>query len=56
MAEKNCAAGLHVFLELLERIGYSGWVICEEESQEAYSDQKGAVFRNREYLKSLGYH
>jgi inosose dehydratase len=56
---KRMGAGVCDFkavLELLERIGYSGWVICEEESQEAYSDQKGAVFRNREYLKSLGYY
>ena len=42
-------------LELLEAIGYEGWVIAEEESEEAGKDQSNAVIRNRQYLSSLGY-
>ncbi len=42
-------------LELFEDIGYTGWVIGEEESDEARKDQKSAVTENRRYLKSLGY-
>lgn len=42
-------------LELLESIGYGGWVIGEEESDEAWADQKGSVSKNRQYLTSLGY-
>ncbi len=42
-------------LQLLEDIGYSGWVIGEEESDEARIDQKDAVVGNRKYLKTAGY-
>ena len=42
-------------LELLESIGYEGWVIGEEESDEARADQKAGVTKNRQYLKTLGY-
>ena len=42
-------------LELLESIGYDGWVIGEEESDEARINQKDGVTKNRQYLKSLGY-
>ena len=42
-------------LKLLESIGYDGWIIGEEESDEAQADQKGSVTKNRQYLKSLGY-
>jgi hypothetical protein len=42
-------------LELLESIGYEGWVIAEEESNDARLDQKTSVLKNRQYLKSLGY-
>jgi len=42
-------------LALFEEIGYTGWVIGEEESAEAREDQKKAVTENRQYLKSLGY-
>ena len=42
-------------LQSLEDAGYSGWVIGEEESEEAWNDQKKSVSENRRYLKSLGY-
>ncbi len=42
-------------LRLLESIGYSGWIIAEEESDEARGDQANAVKTNRTYLRSLGY-
>ncbi len=42
-------------LELFESTGYTGWVIGEEESNEARKDQKKAVTENRRYLRSLGY-
>ncbi len=42
-------------LKLLEDIGYNGWVIGEEESDDARFDQITAVSQNRTYLKSLGY-
>jgi inosose dehydratase len=42
-------------LRFLEEIGYRGWIIAEEESEEAERDQRGAVTKNREYLKSLGH-
>jgi sugar phosphate isomerase/epimerase len=42
-------------LLLLEEIDYEGWIIAEEESDEALKDQLSAVSKNRHYLKSLGY-
>jgi sugar phosphate isomerase/epimerase len=42
-------------LQFLEKIGYTGWVIGEEESDDACKDQVAAVTKNRAYLKSLGY-
>jgi sugar phosphate isomerase/epimerase len=42
-------------LRFLEEIGYAGWIVAEEESEEAEKDQRGAVSKNREFLKSLGY-
>lgn len=42
-------------LALLEDMRYDGWVIAEEESDEARTDQKAAVTENRLYLESLGY-
>jgi len=42
-------------LALLEDMRYDGWVIAEEESDEARADQKAAVTENRLYLESLGY-
>lgn len=41
--------------KLLESAGYDGWVVAEEESEEARRDGVGAIKRNREYLRSLGY-
>ena len=48
--------GVAGVLNLLEKeIGYSGWIVAEEESAEAWSDPIGAIRWNRGYLKSLGY-
>lgn len=41
-------------LKLLENIGYKGWIIAEEESEEARNDQTALITANRIYLKSLG--
>jgi sugar phosphate isomerase/epimerase len=40
---------------LAGELGYSGWVVGEEESAEARKDQIGAIRWNRDYLRSLGY-
>lgn len=42
-------------LRLLEEKGYVGWVVAEEESEEARRDGLTAIRRNREYLRGLGY-
>ena len=42
-------------LRLLEELGYEGWVMAEEESEAAGKDPAGAVKKNRQYLKTLGY-
>jgi sugar phosphate isomerase/epimerase len=42
-------------LAFLEETGYGGWVVAEEESDDAGRDPGGAVAKNRAYLKSLGY-
>lgn len=42
-------------LTLLEKGGYIGWAIAEEESNGAWKDQKRAITENRQYLGSLGY-
>lgn len=41
--------------EILEQAEYSGWVICEEESEDARRNQVEAINKNRKQLKSLGY-
>jgi sugar phosphate isomerase/epimerase len=40
---------------LLESAGYQGWVVGEEESEEAWRDGRGAIRKNRAYLHTLGY-
>ena len=40
---------------ILEHAEYSGWVICEEESEDARRNQVEAINKNRKQLKSLGY-
>jgi sugar phosphate isomerase/epimerase len=40
--------------DFLRETGYTGWVVAEEESAAAYSDQAGAILVNRAYLRSLG--
>ena len=43
-------------LALLEQeVGYSGWIVGEEEFADARHDQIGAIVGNREYLRSIGY-
>ena len=39
---------------LLESVGYSGWVVAEEESEAARQDGIAAIRKNRSYLRSLG--
>lgn len=39
---------------LLAEAGYSGWVVCEEESALAREDGVAAIRHNRGYLRSLG--
>ena len=36
-------------------VGYSGWIVGEEESKDAWSDPIGAIEWNRRFLKTLGY-
>jgi inosose dehydratase len=42
-------------LGLLESAGYDGWVVAEEESEDARRDGAAAIRRNRAFLKSIGY-
>jgi inosose dehydratase len=44
-----------VVVQFLEEIGYTGWIIAEEESDDAFHDQRAAIVKNRNYLRSLGY-
>ena len=39
----------------LEETGYAGWVVIEEESDEARQDPAAAVSANRRFLRSIGY-
>jgi inosose dehydratase len=41
-------------IKLLAEAGYKGWIIGEEESDDARRDQKSAVTKNMQYLKSIG--
>jgi len=41
-------------LALLESSGYKGWIVAEEESDEARQDGIAAVRKNRSYLRSVG--
>ena len=42
-------------LGFLKESGYSGWIVGEEESDQAFKDQFEAIKGNREYLKKLGF-
>jgi sugar phosphate isomerase/epimerase len=42
-------------MRFLEEIGYGGWIIGEEESPEAFQDQRAAIEKNRRYLRTIGY-
>jgi inosose dehydratase len=42
-------------LELLESAGFGGWVVAEEESEDAGRDGAAAIRKNRAFLKSIGY-
>ena len=44
---------LLAFLE--DDLGYSAWIVGEEESSEARQDQMAAIRWNRDYLRSLGH-
>jgi inosose dehydratase len=47
---------IRAVLELLTGVvGYSGWIVGEEESKDAWSDPIGAIEWNRRYLKTLGH-
>lgn len=47
--------GFPAVLKLLEELGYSGWVMAEEESAQAGKNPAKAVKKNRQYLRGLGY-
>jgi inosose dehydratase len=49
------ACDIPAVMRLLTGIGYTGWVIAEEESDEAAADPKGGISGNRAYLRSLGF-
>ena len=42
-------------MALLESVDYNGWVVCEEESEEARQDGQSAIRKNRSYLQSIDY-
>lgn len=42
-------------MDLLESAGYRGWVVTEEESEDARRDGIAAIQKNRAYLRSIGY-
>jgi sugar phosphate isomerase/epimerase len=42
-------------LNLLEDVDFAGWVVCEEESDEAWKDQQRSIVENRKYIATLGY-
>lgn len=41
-------------VDLLRVDGYDGWIVAEEESEEARHDGVSAIRKNRQYLQSLG--
>jgi inosose dehydratase len=42
-------------LTLLQSSGYKGWIVAEEESEEARRDGVAAIHKNRRYLSSLAH-
>jgi inosose dehydratase len=40
--------------DFLRETGYTGWIVAEEESDAAFSDQAAAIRGNRTYLRGLG--
>jgi sugar phosphate isomerase/epimerase len=40
---------------LQNEVGYSGWIVAEEESADAWKDPVRAIRWNRDYLRSLGH-
>ena len=42
-------------MELLESAHYDGWLVAEEESEDARRDGAAAIRKNRAYLRSIGY-
>ncbi len=46
---------LHQIFRWLDEIGFAGWVIIEEESDQARGDVTRAIKENRNFMKRLGY-
>ncbi len=42
-------------MALLQESGYRGWVVAEEESEDARRDGIAAIRKNRAYLRAIGY-
>ena len=38
----------------IEKVGYQGWIVAEEESEVVWQDPARAITEDREYLRSLG--
>ena len=41
-------------MELLDSVVYDGWLVAEEESDDAAKDGVAAIRKNRAYLRSIG--
>jgi inosose dehydratase len=54
LGKGNLGLDIPAVLEKLERIGYEGWVVVEQDHVTAHSPKETAKI-NRMYLKSLGY-
>jgi sugar phosphate isomerase/epimerase len=53
LGEGVCA--VPAVLALLESVEYEGWIVAEEESDEARQDGLAAIRKNRAYLRAIGY-
>jgi inosose dehydratase len=40
----------------LEKLGFDGWIVVEQDVLPGMGKPKDSAQRNREYLKSIGYH
>ncbi len=41
-------------LRWIEKVGYQGWIVAEEESEAVLQDAAQAIADDRAYLRSLG--